>query len=151
MSTAGRLTRGQRWATGLAVAATGAIYGLVMVWNGFAGLGEVDGDTTTALIWMTGSAWIGALLAGTLCAPLFGRADAVGWLWSLLGWTLASLLGGAIGGTFVLPVYGTLFGPLFVFGNMVETPWLLPLWLVLIVPTHLRARQLRNGTTAGAG
>ena len=89
------------------------------------------------------AAGVGAFLAGLAVAGLLGRPGRLGWPLTLCGMLLGTLLGGAVGGTLVLPGAGTFFGPVVVFGHMADRPGLIVLFLAFAAAVHLAARRLR--------
>jgi hypothetical protein len=98
---------------------------------------------------------IGGGLAGWLLAGLFGRGGVLGWVLALVGGILATLFAGLLGSAAgllpdvladgwqtadLIPIlYGIAVVPLTLFTR----PFLLVVWLALIVVTHLWARQAR--------
>ncbi|MEL6571943.1 MAG: hypothetical protein AAFQ64_09805 [Pseudomonadota bacterium] len=86
-----------------------------------------------------------ALLAGAVggtCGLLtsyhkyFGYAGARGWLWAFLGGVMVSGIGAVVGGTMILPYYGTMFAPLKLIIVMFEQPVLAVLWVGMVICVH---------------
>jgi len=93
--------------------------------------------------YIVAAAAVGAYLAGLLFAGLFGRPGPRGWGLAALGLIAATLVGSAIGGTFVVPIAGTLTAPFLLYGIAREAPWLLVLWAAGGAALHLWARRPR--------
>jgi len=97
--------------------------------------------------WLPGQGWLvplvafpGAALAGALCTWSFGRAGPAGWFWALGGAVMTTILGGALGGTFLMAGIGTVMGAATVVAYLVQFPLLLSVWLALMACTHLILR-----------
>ena len=86
------------------------------------------------------SAW----LAGRLCGGLFGHSGWLGWLKAAFGAFLSTICGAMIGGTFVMPLVGTLFAPLVVVGWIVFVPTLTICWSVAMIALHLWALEAKS-------
>ena len=98
----------------------------------------------------------GGFVAGWVLAPLFGRRGIVGWLLAFVGGALASLLAGLVGGALSsLPVLiggqglatylvglggGALVKPF----AMANAPWVVVVWLAVVVGLHLVSAKLRS-------
>ena len=101
---------------------------------------------------------LGGAIAGYALAGLFGRAGAGGWLVALLGATLATLLGGLLGGG-AAALYGVVTGTANFTTEMIriglgavttplaiaEGPWLTVVWLAAWGVAHWTARGVRAG------
>ncbi|PRY26468.1 hypothetical protein CLV78_101564 [Aliiruegeria haliotis] len=119
--------------------------------------GAAEGLTGFATTQVISQAFGGAIV-GWLLAALFGRGGVPGWVLSVIGGTLATLLAGAVGGLiFSLPTMlssgfeiqeainigiGALTVPLAAAGR----PLVLVVWLVLILLTHIIAKRARAGS-----
>ncbi|SMX37991.1 hypothetical protein [Octadecabacter ascidiaceicola] len=79
------------------------------------------------------SAW----MAGFLFGGMFGQQGAMGWGLALLGACLSTLLGAAIGGTIVLPLFGTIIAPFALLDQAIAHPTIALVWLCLMAVLHL--------------
>ena len=91
---------------------------------------------------------LGGAVSGGLLANFFGRPRAVGWLISLLASSVATVLGGMIGGIVLVtifgplaPVVGTIIGALLLM-LLLAYPLLGVTWLLSWTGTHLAMRRL---------
>ncbi len=74
----------------------------------------------------------------------FGYKGLSGWLWALLGGLMVSGIGAVIGGTMILPYYGTMFAPLKLIIVMFETPAFAAIWVAMVVCVHKLVQQWRE-------
>lgn len=93
------------------------------------------------ILWFLSAALFGGFLGGAIAAPLFGRPDLPGWVLAGLGGVAMTALGGAIGGTFIVPGYGTVLGPIFALGALSDSAVLLAVWVVAVAGIHGYARR----------
>lgn len=145
-----KLTWGHRWTIALMLAIAGAVYLWSALSTEIGGIVRDNDDWPLILAWASAAAFAGAGIAGVIVASGFGRSGAAGWLVAAVSGAVATLLGGAFGGTFILPVYGTITGPFVVVGYARANPWLFVVWAVLMAAVHLAAARLRNGRPADA-
>lgn len=96
------------------------------------------------LLWFAGAGTLGAGLAGLACAGLFGQPGRAGWFTASLGAVLATVLGGAIGGSLVVPGFGTVLGAIHVPLAIHAEPVIGLVWAGAMAVAHLRARRLRS-------
>jgi hypothetical protein len=99
---------------------------------------------------------LGGAVAGFLLAGLFGRRGLPGWVLALLAGVLATLLAGVVGSAVGLApdlladgwqstdMVAILAGLVLLPLALVDHPWLILIWLALIVVTHLWARSRRS-------
>jgi len=73
----------------------------------------------------------------------FGHAGTKGWLTASAGALLASGIGAVIGGTLILPFYGTMFGPFQLIMLIVQDPILGVVWFGMLACAHGLLRQWR--------
>lgn len=140
----GKLTWRQRWAIALLMAIAGAVYLWAALFGEITGFTRREDSSTLILAWATAAAFAGAGLAGFIVASGFGRDGWAGWLIAFACGIVATILGGAFGGTFIIPVYGTISGPFVVVGYAQENPLLLSVWAVLMVGVHLASVRIRS-------
>jgi hypothetical protein len=99
---------------------------------------------------------LGGGLSGLVCAGLFGRSGAIGWILAVVGGLVAALLAGLLGsGVALLPelladgyqasdLFKVLMGALVLPLSLGEQPVLGVLLLALIAAAHLLARKARR-------
>lgn len=140
-----KLTWRQRWTIALFLAIAGAAYLWAALSGQIANFSSQEDSSLLVLAYVTAAAFLGAGIAGIIVASGFGRAGPAGWILAYISGAVATLLGGAFGGTFILPVYGTITGPFVVVGYARNNPWLFLVWAVLMAAVHLAAARLRSG------
>lgn len=74
----------------------------------------------------------------------FGHAGAAGWLSAVIGALVVSGIGSVIAGTLILPLYGTMFGPLQLIMMMIAYPSLAAIWLGMMLCAHGLLSQWRR-------
>ncbi|MEN8840118.1 MAG: hypothetical protein ABF254_02125 [Octadecabacter sp.] len=79
------------------------------------------------------SAW----LAGYAFGGMFGHPRAMGWVFACVGACLSTVLGAAIGGTFVLPLLGTIIAPAVLFEQAIANPMIGIIWLAAMAGLHV--------------
>jgi hypothetical protein len=139
-----KLTWRQRWAIALLMAIAGALYLWAALFGEISRYTAREEISTLILAWATAAAFAGAGLAGFIVASGFGRAGWTGWAIAFACGIVATILGGAIGGTFIIPVYGTISGPFVVVGYAQENPSLMGIWAVLMAGVHLTSLKVRR-------
>lgn len=143
-----RLAWPQRLRLGLALGGAGLITCAAIFGGDPATWGRTTGSELWFLLWFLAASAVGAFAAGLATAGLFGGAGGRGWAVAGFGSLLSTGLGGALGGTLVLPGLGTIWGALIVGRLMVERPVIVPIWACAMAAVHLYARRLRG---AGGG
>ncbi|MEM9349856.1 MAG: hypothetical protein AAGA47_06315 [Pseudomonadota bacterium] len=95
------------------------------------------------LVSATAGAWLCTLCAaiGGVTAPIlvrdwFGHAGVCGIIYALVGGLMATMLLGVFAGTLILPVFGTMFGPLLVLTASIAKPWFLLPWVISLKGLH---------------
>jgi hypothetical protein len=73
-----------------------------------------------------------------------GHAGASGWLTALIGTLVVSGVSSVIAGTLILPIYGTMFGPLQMIITMIKSPLLGVTWLLMLLCAHGLLSQWRT-------
>ena len=86
--------------------------------------------------WLAISGAIGAASALYLGRGFLGRSDVAGAIRVFLALPVISLTASLIAGTFALPIYGTMFGPLALFSTFVSNPLLAGVWITSIFGAH---------------
>lgn len=93
--------------------------------------------------WLCSSA-IGAAVAGALVHPVFGRPGGLGWIWSLFGMGLATLIGAALAVLMIGLYHFAPFAPLIVLVLIAHNAAALLLWLAFMAVIHLLVRDWRE-------
>lgn len=86
---------------------------------------------------------IGGMVCGFCFSGWFGRPGQAGWLYALLASLLSPPLAGAVAGTLVVPVVGTLLGAYLALHSFVYWQPLL-IWLLCLAILHLQTLYLRR-------
>lgn len=74
----------------------------------------------------------------------FGYAGIAGWMSALIGALVVSGIGSVIAGTLILPLYGTMFGPLQLIMMIIAYPSLGAIWLGMLLCAHGLLGQWRH-------
>ena len=145
-----------RWVVIAIMAVTGAAFFYEFLNDDLHNAGTDVGSTGVplALRYLIAMA-VGGGLSGAICAGMFGRSGAVGWLWAALGAVLATALAGLLGSFFgLIPdlladglttqhLISAGFGLVLIPLSMVGRPVMIAVWLGLVVAAHLLARRAR--------
>ncbi|MGR3433719.1 MAG: hypothetical protein ACU0CO_02330 [Shimia sp.] len=109
-----------------------AALGLAGACLGLGALGKLHTGASTGAVgplWLAAAGAAGALIAAPFAAHHVTRGPAR----AIVAGVAFALMLGVIGGSMVLPVFGTMFGPFLIVGTVFSAPWLhLPLVLALI-------------------
>ncbi|MAC77517.1 MAG: hypothetical protein CML66_05580 [Rhodobacteraceae bacterium] len=99
---------------------------------------------------------LGGLVSGAIFAGMFGRMSIPGWVLALLGAVLASLIGGLVGsaigllpdlaadGLTLTEVISIGFGLVLIPLAMAGRPFMIAVWVVLMVATQIWAGRVRR-------
>jgi len=120
----------RRIVIGLAVGIVGVLVSL-----GIEVLADINKSTIVPL-GATLSVFVGAAVAGIICADMFGHGGYLGWIYALLGAIAATALGAFIAGTLLLPVEGGLYGMVAVFDVLTTQFIVLAAWCVMMGVVH---------------
>lgn len=93
-----------------------------------------------AALWSTYNRW-------------FGKPGTAGWISAMIGALLVSGIGSVVAGSLILPLYGTMFGPLQLFVTLIDTPVLAVVWFGMLMCAHVlltRWRSERDSIFAGS-
>ncbi|MFQ6548407.1 hypothetical protein AADZ90_010635 [Aestuariibius sp. 2305UL40-4] len=93
--------------------------------------------------WTILSGMIGAVIAYRTAEGHLGLPGVWGAVRAFGAGIWITLAGAVIGGTLVLPGFGTMFGPLSVIVTLIEAPVLLVLWAATIFGAHRTLHNLR--------
>jgi uncharacterized membrane protein YeaQ/YmgE (transglycosylase-associated protein family) len=94
-------------------------------------------------IWAIIAGGIGAACGLYLGRDWFGHENWQGWVKMAIGTVIVTFMASVVGGTFALPLYGTMFGPLSVAMTLFGSPLLLIIWVATLVIAHLQTRKWR--------
>ncbi len=123
------------------------LFGAVMAVNVMMTLGGVAASMTPFSAY---DYWI--ILSGAVgaCIGLFGGRDwlghsgARGAMKAAIGMLWISFMGGLVGGSLALPLYGTMFGPFTLFVSLFSAPFLALFWGCILIAAHLLLKIWRN-------
>ncbi|MEM6277267.1 MAG: hypothetical protein AAF714_09975 [Pseudomonadota bacterium] len=127
----------------------------ISLWHAFIGLAIGVGLSSSGgepepkmLLWGLGACTFGAWIGGLLFAGAYGKPGYFGWGEALVAALLSVAVGGAVGGTCIVPVIGTVLGPIFLFQLSFESPLAALAVLLAFATIHLRARSIRGRVPA---
>ncbi|MFT5630418.1 MAG: hypothetical protein ACI82I_001529 [Gammaproteobacteria bacterium] len=86
--------------------------------------------------WMMISGGFGGCAGLYLGRNWMGLPGLRGVTFAILGAVWISFLGGLVGGTLALPLYGTMFGPFTLFVTLFSTPLLVTFWVCTLMAAH---------------
>lgn len=90
--------------------------------------------------WLATSGGLGAIIGLRAMVTQFGRPGLWGTLSSGFAGLIAALVLGVVGGTLVLPAYGTMFGPWLVLAGFLKAPIIMVPWAFVVFGVH-KAQQ----------
>ncbi len=88
-------------------------------------------------IWMICAGALGSMAALALAGRQFGQPGFRGFLRALLASVWVSFFGSLIGGTLMLPLYGTMFGPFTLAVTLISSPLFAVIWFLNLIGAHL--------------
>lgn len=94
-------------------------------------------------LWLAVSGMAGACLALRYGAGRFGHPGTQGLRRALQGMVIVTLLAPVLAGTLVLPLYGTMFGPLALAVTFAGSPFVALIWFATLAGVHLLFLTLR--------
>lgn len=106
--------------------------------------GNLTGGPIGEVLSAIGSATVGAGLAGLLLAGFFGRPGRFGWISTLLGGVLATVLGAGLGAAVLGGAKLAAPASVVIPAMILQQPLVLMLWAVCLICVHLGARALRR-------
>ncbi|MBS1303796.1 hypothetical protein [Loktanella sp. SALINAS62] len=127
----------------VAVSALGGFLAYTLVSNiaGTHALMRVFGTTEW---WFVGCGVFGAM-AGLYCARHWiGVTGRYALVKAFCGIVIVSFMGALIGGSLMLPLYGTMFGPMLFAMMLVENPVLALVWIVVLIAAHILISRHRR-------
>lgn len=117
------------------VAVGGAMVGYAVVLR--LSMGQVLGRSMTAYdIWMISAAAFGSMCGLYLAGDRFGHLGWRGLGQAMIASVWVSFAGSIIGGTLMLPFYGTMFGPFTLVVTLGSAPFLALLWFANLMGAH---------------
>ncbi len=87
--------------------------------------------------WIIVASGLGGMTALFLSGDRMGQAGAAGAMRAVAGAIWMTFIGALIGGTFGLPLYGTMFGPFIVVVTLIGAPILAMLWAFNLFGVHM--------------
>lgn len=101
-------------------------------------------DITLQNAWVCLCGALGALWAAYLCRDWVGHSGHYGHLWAALAAGAVTFLGSVAGGSLVLPIYGTMFGPFSVAMTFIANPAVAIVWCGALLSGHLAMIKWRE-------
>ena len=131
------LSRGERglYSAYIIVAMFGAGLSFIAI-NRLGGHTEILRALTIYDYWAIVSGAIGATAALFIGRRWFGQPGGRGLFMALCGIPVISFIGGLIGGTVALPIYGTMFGPMALAVTLYNNPLVAVLWTSNLLSAH---------------
>ncbi len=117
------------------VALCGAIVGYAVVLRLSLGFSVINGLSGYD-IWMIVTAAIGSMAGLYLAGDRFGQPGWAGLRRAMLATIWVSFVGSVIGGSLMLPFYGTMFGPFTLLVTLASSPLLALLWVLNLMGAH---------------
>jgi hypothetical protein len=107
---------------------------------------SLGGDGSLAITyWTIFAGCVGGAFGFWACYERwFGYAGIGGWISAAFGALAFSGIGSVTAGTLILPLYGTMFGPLQLIMTMIGKPMLAVIWLGMMICTHGLLGQWRR-------
>tara|TARA_R110002096_G_scaffold229389_1_gene418977 strand:- start:88 stop:609 length:522 start_codon:yes stop_codon:yes gene_type:complete len=94
--------------------------------------------------WVIFSGAVGAGCGLYLGRNWMGHTGFRGVAFAMIGMLWVSFLGGLVGGSLALPVYGTMFGPFTLFVSLFSAPFLAVVWGCVLFASHLLLKIWRQ-------
>ena len=127
----------------------GALTGAIGALTAFVAVTQFQARGDLLRVWSGSDIWCafagacGAIQGLYMWRRWLGQPGAVGALRAVAGLSLALLTGAVIAGTLILPVYGTMFGPVLAGVTILSHPMLTLGWICGLVLMHLTTRDWR--------
>ena len=86
--------------------------------------------------WVIASGVVGAWAGLYMGRSWMGQPGLRGIAFAMIGTVWISFLGGLVGGTLALPLYGTMFGPFTLFVSLFSAPLLAFFWACVLMASH---------------
>lgn len=100
-------------------------------------------------IWVFVAGGVGALVALQASIRLFGGRGFLGATSAIWGSIYLSVIGSLVAGTLILPIYGTMFGPLTLVGTLADTPLFALAWSLVLFFVHISMMERRESAVSG--
>ena len=95
-------------------------------------------------IWIVAVSLSGGYMALRIASDLFGHCGVRGVAKAIVGGLWFTALVGLIAGSFMLPVFGTMFGPFAIVMLIIGSPWAASMWIAGLWSIHLMMRCWRT-------
>ncbi len=153
------LTRGEK-SLALAYAAIIAMSAgiTILIMSGVQGANAIPPEPTWFDTWVILSGALSGGVALYLARGWMGAQGAIGFVRAGVGAIAVGLLAALIAGTLIMPLYGTVFGPIMLVTEFLARPWLAVSWFAVAFAAHAliarwtaeRAWGLGRGADRGA-
>lgn len=121
----------------IAAYAVVSLLGAGLAFAAVSGLGAGAGGPLSPFeIWTIAAGAIGGAAGLGLSGELLGRPGRAGWRRAALGMVVASFAGSLVVGTLILPLWGTMFGPLALAVTLAGEPLLALIWACGLLAVH---------------
>ncbi len=146
------LTRGEK---SLAVA-FGAIVAIsagitILIMSGVEGANAIPPEPTWYDTWVIFAGALSGGLALYLARGWMGVQGAIGYARAAIGSVAVALGAAVIAGTLILPLYGTIFGPIMLVTQFIELPLLAVAWFSVALAAHAMIARWREERALGYG
>ena len=95
-------------------------------------------------VWIAFAGAVGAGAATYLARNWLGQPGILGKLKTIFGGTASIWVASVITGSLILPVYGTMFGPLALLNTLIASPVCMVVWAIMITYVHHQTLQWRR-------
>jgi hypothetical protein len=89
-------------------------------------------------------ATVSAGFSGFAFSQFFGRAGQAGWFFAGIGAVTGTVMGAAIAGTVIQPIFGTIIAPLILVSEAIINPPIFIFWLALMAGLHVVALKTKS-------
>ena len=108
----------------------------VFVMSGIEGSAGILRTPTLYTAWVIGAGALGGGLGLFSARGCMGQPHAMGWARAIVGSTAVALIASVVAGTFILPVYGTIYAPVMLMTATLAAPWLAAMWYATVLGAH---------------
>jgi hypothetical protein len=131
------LTRGEK-AYVIAYAAVIAMSAgmTLLIATGISGINILGLNPTLFNFWIVFAGGLGGGMALRAARGWMGKPGALGFSRAIVGSVVVAILAAIVAGTLILPLYGTVYGPLLLVSEFIAKPWLAMAWFGVLFGGH---------------
>lgn len=131
------LTRGEK-AYVVAYAAVIAMSAGVtlLIASGLEGINVLELEPTLFTLWTVFAGGLGGGMALRAAKGWMGKPGALGLTRAIVGSIAVAILAAIVAGTLIVPLYGTVYGPLLIVSEFIAKPWLAVVWFAVLIGGH---------------